>query len=122
VEVRITENLMPGIISGLPRAVKAVFVAGGKVGADVAHQRVPKLSGALDDTIEASVDDAGNLTIKAGGYSVKYNVNVDYAEPVELGTHKMTAHPYMIPAHETASQYILDRLAQLDWRSLSGSR
>lgn len=55
---------------------------------DYAKQIVPVLTGALRDSLE----------IRVSGDSVFIGSDLNYSTYVELGTSKMTAKPYLIPA------------------------
>ncbi len=60
----------------------------GKRAVDYARERVPVDTGALRDSIEATVED-DTLTVGS---------SKEYALPVETGTYKMAARPYLKPA------------------------
>jgi len=82
-----------------------------------AKKLVPVDTGALRDSIRLIVTakTAGNITrvgIRAGGYEVnpKTGKLVNYAIPVEFGTHRQVPQPYLIPAVSRKASRIMRRL------------
>lgn len=90
--VTITHNRFPEIAEKLPREASAVVR---KTAFDIetwAKSVVPVDTGALKNSINTDIED--------GGLSAEVKTNMEYCEFVELGTYKMAAQPYMIPAAE----------------------
>ncbi len=76
------------ILRALESAEKSGLTAIGESAVSHARERVPVDTGALRDSIEATVD-GDTLTVGSGK---------EYALPVETGTYKMAARPYLKPA------------------------
>ena len=75
-------------LDALESASKRALTEIGKSAVSHARERVPVDTGALRDSIEATVDD-DTLTVGS---------DKEYALPVETGTYKMKAQPYLKPA------------------------
>lgn len=90
ITVTIEFDKFPEIAAQLPEKTKAVVK---KAAFDVegqAKNRAPVDTGALKSSIDTEIRDGGLLAIVAP--------HTDYALFVELGTRRMSAQPYMLPA------------------------
>lgn len=76
------------VLRAFESAAKSGLTAIGKSAVSHARERVPVDTGALRDSIEFTVDDDG----------VSVGSDKEYAVPVETGTYKMAARPYLKPA------------------------
>lgn len=88
------------ILQALESATKSGLTEIGERAVDHARERVPVDAGTLRDSITSIVDDE----------SVTVGSDKDYAVPVETGTYKMAARPYLKPAmtdHNTEYEKIM---------------
>lgn len=95
---RITENLRPG-------AARIVETTGWKIAGDAA-QAAPVDTGALRNSIlsESGMTDDIEFTVQDG---------VEYGVFQELGTSKMAAQPFLVPAVEANTQSFNDAFQEL---------
>lgn len=89
VEIKIEDN-SPLVLDALTDAALRGLEQIGMAAGGYAKDRCPVDTGNLRNSITHLVDDAEG--------SVIIGTNVEYAAPVELGTSKMAAQPYLKPA------------------------
>lgn len=101
----VDKNLLPRIAAKMPEKVDAVV---GKVAHDLqadAQQRAPFDTGNL----------AGSAyTRKVGPYTYRVGFSAEYALYVEMGTRRMRAQPYMVPAWLAARFRLMQALRRLE--------
>ena len=84
------------VLRALESAAKSGLTAIGESAVSHARERVPVDTGALRDSIEATVE----------GDTLTVGSDKEYALPVETGTYKMAARPYLKPAmSEHSAEY-----------------
>lgn len=85
--VKLTDN-SAAVLRALESATHNGLTEIGKSAVAYARERVPVDTGALRDSIEATVE----------GDTLTVGSDKSYALPVETGTYKMEARPYLKPA------------------------
>lgn len=85
--VKFTDN-SAAVLRALQSATHNGLTEIGKSAVSHARERVPVDTGALRDSIEATVE----------GDTLTVGSSKEYALPVETGTYKMAARPYLKPA------------------------
>jgi HK97 gp10 family phage protein len=76
----------------------------------VAIQRVPVDTGFLRSSI--TVGDIWGGTLQPGALAAQVGPEAAYGAHVEYGTVKQGAQPYMIPAAEQASEWMVERMSR----------
>lgn len=103
VSVRIDTSVLDALAASSPAKAKAAVLKGGYMIEADAKQMAPVDTGALRNSIE---------TEEGQGISAIVHDGVEYGIWQELGTSKMAAQPFMIPAMEKNADEIRDLIAQ----------
>lgn len=93
--VRLDTSKLDRIIATFPAEAEAVVKAGAEAVQGYAANRAPVDTGALRASINAT---------KRGNLLYWVQDGVEYGVYVELGTYKMRAQPFMVPAVERAQR------------------
>lgn len=103
IEVRIendkTAEIMQRVQANIPKALEAagLFVS------SVAIANAPRDTGLLSGSIHHRV---------TGEKEVSIGTNVEYGKYQELGTYKMAAHPFLVPAIQDSASAVAQIIAQ----------
>lgn len=131
-ELRAKLKRLQGNVNGQQMAT--ALAAGGMLIVNTAKTKAPVITGTLRSSIHvggytqlsddfghnprgADYSDLGGKTVTRSGASVQVGTNIEYGPPVEFGTGRRSAKPFLRPAYDeeknNAVQEVADTLREL---------